>query len=90
MMGFSPRPHPPAFAHIGLSITLKAVVKLPGWWWGAIAQCMVRASAAKTGDPEFDPWWLPLIFSLPAGLLMLMGWRICGAFSTVLLLSTQT
>ena len=37
---------------MGLSITLKAGVKLPGWLWGAIAQWSEHASqCAKAGGP---------------------------------------
>ena len=48
---------------------------------------MVRAPAAKAGDPGFDSRQLPWVFLLPAGLLVLMVCRICGAH-TVQLLST--
>ena len=34
---------------------------------------VARAPAAKAGGPGFDSLWLPWDFSLPAGLLMLMG-----------------
>ena len=34
---------------------------------------VVRAPAAKAGGPGFDSRWLPWVFPLPAGLLMLMG-----------------
>ena len=57
---------------LGLSIILKAGVKLPGWLWGAIAQWPEHLQLRQevlgsilSGCPGF--------FSLPAGLLMLMG-----------------
>ena len=34
---------------------------------------VARAPAAKAGGPGFDSRWLPWVFSLLAGLLMLMG-----------------
>ena len=36
---------------------------------GGGCSSVVRAFAAKAGGPGFDPWWLPWVFSLPAGLL---------------------
>ena len=56
---------------MGLSITLKAGVKLPV----AVGShsSVVRAPAVKAGGPWFNTQWLPYLFSLPAGLLMLMG-----------------
>ena len=53
---------------MGLSIT---GVKLPGWLWRAIAQWSEHLQLLKAGGPGF--------FSFPPGLLILMGWRICGA-----------
>ena len=49
--------------------------------WVAVGShsSVVKAPAAKAGGPRFDSQWLPGFFALPAGLLMLMGWRICGA-----------
>ena len=40
---------------------------------------MARARATKAGSPRLNSWRLPWVFLLPACLLMLMGWRICGA-----------
>ena len=64
---------------MGLSITLKAAVKLPGWLWGAVDQWSEHLQLRQEAQGTLDSWWLPWVFSLPAGLLMLMGWRICGA-----------
>ena len=58
---------------MGLSITLKAGVKLPGWLWGSSHSSVARAPAAKAGGSGFNSQWLPWVFSLPAGLLMLLG-----------------
>ena len=55
------------------TITLKAGVKLPGWLWGGGGSSVARAPAAKAGGPGFNSQWLPWVFSLPAGLLVLMG-----------------
>ena len=38
-----------------------------------------RAPAAKARGPGFDSQWFPRIFSLSAGFLMFLGWRLCGA-----------
>ena len=55
-------------------------LELPWWLWGAIAQCMARAPAAKAGGPIGSiPGGCPGFIYLSAGLLMWMGWRICGA-----------
>ena len=57
---------------MGLFISLKAGVKLPGWLWRAVAQWPEHLwlkqevlGSILGGCPGF--------FSLPAGLLMLMG-----------------
>ena len=49
------------------------------WWHVGSCSSVVRAPAAKVWHPGFDSQWLPWFFSLSAGLLILMGWRICGA-----------
>ena len=51
---------------------------------------MVRAPAAQAGGPGFDPQWLPRIFFLTAGLLIMVdGMKDLWCSSTVWLLSTQ-
>ena len=51
---------------------------------------VVRAPATKAGGPGFDFRWLPWIFlSLLAGLLMLMGWRICGVLVQLAAINTD-
>ena len=59
---------------MGLSITgtLKAGVKLPGWLWGAIAQWPEHLQLKQEVLGSILGG-LPGCFSLPAGLLMLMG-----------------
>ena len=64
---------------MGLSVTLKAGVKLPGWLWGAIAQWSEHLQLKQKLRPGFNSQQLPWVLSLPADLLMLMRWRICGA-----------
>ena len=43
---------------MGLSITLKAGVKLPAWLWEAIDQWPEHLQL----NPGFESWWLPWIF----------------------------
>ena len=42
---------------MGLSITLKAGVKLPGWLWGAVVQWSEHMQL-KQEAPGFDSQWL--------------------------------
>ena len=59
---------------MGLSITLKAGVKLPGWLsqWAAVAQWPEHLQL-KWEVLGLIPGGCPGFFSLPAGLLVLMG-----------------
>ena len=60
-----------------LSITLKAKVKLLGWLWGTIAQWSEHLQLEQEAL-GWIPGGCPVFISLVAGLIMLMGWRICG------------
>ena len=53
---------------IGLSITLKAGVKLPGWLWRAIAQWSEHLQLKQETQGSF-PVAALVFFPLPAGLL---------------------
>ena len=59
---------------MGLSITLKAAVKLPGWLqlWGAVAQWPEHLQLKQEVLGSI-PGGRPGFFPLPTGLLMLMG-----------------
>ena len=57
---------------MGLSIILKAGVKLPGWLWGAVAQWSEHLQLKQEALSSISGG-CPGLFSLPAGLLTLMG-----------------
>ena len=74
---------------MGLSITLKAGVKLPGWLWGAVVQWPEHLQL-KLKVLGSIPRWPPWVFSLPAGLLYSVdGMKDLWYSSTAWLLSTQ-
>ena len=52
---------------MGLSITLKAGVRLPGWLWGAMAQWAEHLQLKREVLGSI-PSGYPGFFSLPAGL----------------------
>ena len=53
---------------IGLSITLKAGVKLLRWLWGAVTQWLEHLQLKQELGPGFNPGRLPSVFfSFPAG-----------------------
>ena len=58
---------------MGLSITLKAGVKLPGWLWTAIAQWSEHLQLKQEALGLFPVASLGISISLPASLLMWMG-----------------
>ena len=47
---------------MGLSITLKAAVKLPGWLWGAVDQWSEHLQLRQEAQGTLDSRWLPWIF----------------------------
>ena len=76
---------------MGLSVTLKAGVKLSasGWLWGAVAQWSEHLHAAKVGCPGFDSQWLSWVLISSNLLTNVDGMKDLWCCSTAQLLSTQ-
>ena len=73
---------------MGLSITLKAGVKLPGWLWGAVAQWPEHLQL-KLEVLGSIPGGCPGIFFSSSWLTNVDGMKDLWCSSTVRLLSTQ-